>query len=321
MVRPASLLARLKHIPEREFENLVYDLAVACGLQNVSWRTPGPDAGRDIEGSFVRTDFSGSRDVENWYIECKRYSRSIDWPTVYGKLSYAQNHGVDFLLLASNAPISPRCRDEVNRWNAKVSRPKIRTWVGAELEGLLLAHQDICLKYGWTFAQTLHPITFMFLAENLARLVHAAYSRTDGDDYVEPALEAAATLAELLMIRISDAQVGGGFSFSPFDWGGDSFGWLRLENDVTWMVFDRCSLRFLFAFLRLITQSSALSVGERAQGELLVTFVNAHRACLDFEGPLRRFLAWTTLELEALPDAIVLRQRKRPHAGPAPSNS
>jgi hypothetical protein len=90
-----------------QFENLTYDLLQAAGLKRLVWRTPGSDGGRDIEGLYTAIDFSSYHYTQKWYIECKRYSSSIDWPTVWNKIAYADARKVDFLLLVTNSNPSP----------------------------------------------------------------------------------------------------------------------------------------------------------------------------------------------------------------------
>src|SRR5262249_18026984 len=94
----SGLVGALKKLPPGEFENLAYDLLFLSGVQNLRWRTPGADGGRDLEGEVAVIDFSGETFRQRWYIECKRYAKSVDWPTVYEKLTVALNHQADFLL-------------------------------------------------------------------------------------------------------------------------------------------------------------------------------------------------------------------------------
>lgn len=90
MKRRSTLVTRLKQLAPQEFENLACDLLFLSGLQNLRWRTPGADGGRVLEGEFSTIDFSSEHMVQSWYIECKRYSKSLSWPTVYEKLATVQ---------------------------------------------------------------------------------------------------------------------------------------------------------------------------------------------------------------------------------------
>jgi Restriction endonuclease len=85
-----------------QFENLTVDLLQVAGLKRLVWRTLGPDGGRDIEGFYTSIDFSNYYYTKRWYIECKRYSSSIDWPTVWNKIAYADARKANFLLFVTN---------------------------------------------------------------------------------------------------------------------------------------------------------------------------------------------------------------------------
>ena len=72
MAPRSSLVAELNKLDPQEFENLAYDLLFLSGLQNLRWRTPSADGGRDLEGTFSSIDFSGEHVTHKWYVECKR---------------------------------------------------------------------------------------------------------------------------------------------------------------------------------------------------------------------------------------------------------
>jgi hypothetical protein len=145
-----SLLAKLKSLSPRDFENLAFDLVASTGMQNLRWRTPESDGGRDLEGDLWSIDFAGDSRLQRWYIECKRYQAAIDWPTVYGKLAYAENHGAHYLLFITTSSFSPQCLDEVSRRNIRGSEPHIRCWAGHDLVPRLSLNSKIALKYALT---------------------------------------------------------------------------------------------------------------------------------------------------------------------------
>ena len=142
------LIESIKEMPPTSFENLVYDLASSAGLRNAVWRTPGSDEGRDIEGEITTIDFSGYYATTKWYIECKRYSTSVDWPTVWQKIAYADSHSADYLLIVTTAHLSPQCKTEISRWHADRRRPAIRVWDAANLEQMPVHRQ--CTDLGLT---------------------------------------------------------------------------------------------------------------------------------------------------------------------------
>ena len=152
MARKSSLtqLAKLKRLPPDVFEILTYDLLFLSGLRNLSWRTPSADGGRDIEGEFSVLDFSGETNIQKWYIECKRYENALNWPTVFEKLSIAENHNADYLLFVTTSNFSVPCRDEVERHN-RLRRVKIRIWPFYRLAHQLSIHGQVAVKYGLSF--------------------------------------------------------------------------------------------------------------------------------------------------------------------------
>src|SRR5215203_1454936 len=131
-----TMVARLKQMPPQEFENLTYDVLFLSGMQNLRWRTPSADGGRDLEGEFPVMDFSGENATQRWYIECKRYAASLSWLTVYEKVAVAENHNADYLLFVTTSNFSSPCRDEVQRHNLK-GGVQIRIWPFYRLDQLL----------------------------------------------------------------------------------------------------------------------------------------------------------------------------------------
>src|ERR1700685_4468966 len=111
-----SLLRTIDELPPREFENFAFDLLQMIGMTTVVWRTPGADGGRDIDATYHARDASGYVDRQRWFVECKRYATSIDWPTLWAKLAYADNEGADFLLLVTNSNPSPQCENQIAQW-------------------------------------------------------------------------------------------------------------------------------------------------------------------------------------------------------------
>jgi len=102
-----------------EFENFTYDVLSAAGVRGLTWRTPGADGGRDIEGHVSTLDFSGVESRQRWYFECKRYTNSLDWPLIYAKVAFADANGADFLLVVTNSNPSPACETQIATWNSE----------------------------------------------------------------------------------------------------------------------------------------------------------------------------------------------------------
>ncbi|NLF76283.1 MAG: restriction endonuclease [Chloroflexi bacterium] len=243
------------------FENVVYDLVCAAGLRNAVWRTPGADGGRDIEGEYSTVDFSGFHTVVRWYVECKRYDKAVDWPTVWGKIAYAENHEADYLLIVTTAPLSPQCKTEISKRNAKERHPKVRFWDASDLEQVLLRYPVVLVKHGVSNDSRLVAASFMSLAQHCSKVVQAAYGVSEFADHNNPPLEAAAALSELLTVRLRDAETVGRSSCSPFVLAADGYPWLKVADNASALGgFDRYGLRAMLTLIRHITPADELVV-------------------------------------------------------------
>lgn len=257
-----QLLDQLVKISPMAFENVSYDLLASMGLVNLIWRTPGADGGRDIEGDLYKLDFSSSFIKERWYIECKRYSGSIDWPTVHGKLSYANNHGADYLLFVTTATFSPKCRDEVKEWNLKNKTPQIRCWPGYELEERLPKFPKILLKYGLISATPIQAPAFLDLTMQIAKATSSALGRdsllTESGENKELVFSAA--LSELLLARMQQFDSKKMTFAEPLILPIDAFDWVNFASDK--YPFDRYAFRALLTLLHLVSKAQNIQVSK-----------------------------------------------------------
>jgi hypothetical protein len=246
------------------FENLVYDTVTALGLENAVWRTPGRDSGRDIEGVFPVSDLSGFRHLQRWYIECKKYASSVDWPTIHGKLAYAEAHAADFLLVVTTSSVSPQAVDELNRWNSKHRYPKVRVWNGYQLVQILEQMPEVQLKYGLAANSPAKAAASLFpLADMTLKFTQAAYNEAAFKQAVTPSIEAAAALADLSTRRFVQVQQGDTWGPEPFQ-KADYYEWLKVSNQALLQSFDRYVLRALITVYRCMAK--ARSVTARANG-------------------------------------------------------
>lgn len=195
----------LLELSSTEFENLTFDLVVSMGLKNVSWRTPGADGGRDIEAEEAVIDFSGMHTSKKWFIECKRYAGSVDWPTIYGKLSYADNHQADYLLMCTTSQFTPTAISQANNWNSQRRKTQIRLWPKQNLEHQLLSYPDVQLKYGLTGTPSSPGQTIVSIALALSKTVTTHYSNlVFSEKTPDLMLEAAKCFSELITQRMTD---------------------------------------------------------------------------------------------------------------------
>ncbi len=266
-----TLVEKLKALAPAQFENVVYDLVTSAGLRNAVWRTPGSDGGRDIEGEFVTTDFSGFSITAKWYVECKRYESSVDWPTVWQKIAYADSHNADYLLVVTTSALSPQCKTEVSTWNKNHRRPSVRCWEGSILDQILTHYPGILVKYGLAQDTKLVPASFMKLSQETSKIVQAAYGASEMQEWDNPALEAASAMSELLTVRIRDAETEGRIAKTPFILNMDRFHWLSVNGDPALLGgFDRHGLRTVLALLRHVT-GCTVATAELTQGVVRVT--------------------------------------------------
>lgn len=207
---------QLRELSAAEFENLIFDVIASRGAQAVTWRTPGADGGRDIECLVVHQDFSGAYVTQRWFVECKRYSRSVDWPTIYEKLSYAVSRDADVLLMCTSATFSVNATTEVEKWNADGRRPRIRLWPRHEIERQLVEYPDLRLKYGLSHSRSMPGKSMVTLALALSKAVSSHYSRLIfREEKTDRMLEAAQALSDMLLRRMDEIERYGQVSVPP----------------------------------------------------------------------------------------------------------
>jgi hypothetical protein len=199
MSQQKRLINSLKEISPTEFENLSFDLLLLCGLKNVTWRTPGPDAGRDIQGQSMAMDFSGHINIEEWYVECKRYKNSIDWPTVFKKLAYAENHEANYLLFITTASLSPRCKEEIQKRELRKVRPRIRFWDGPELETRIMRQPFLLLKYGFENSNEIWGESILPFISHISKSIQAGYGQQVLLGINNSAIEMSAAIVDLML--------------------------------------------------------------------------------------------------------------------------
>lgn len=239
-----------------QFENMTFDLLHAAGLKYLVWRTPGADGGRDIEGTFTSIDFSKYYQHDRWYIECKRYSNSIDWPTVWNKIAYADSRGADFLLLVTNSNPSPSCESEISVWNSGKRSPTVRIWRGYELEGILRNYPQVAAKYGMLGKSTEAELSLQSLMFEAMKLAQTSYVSHEIGASNVAALEANAALAELISARYSQIRTYGRIvaplsnalapNYEWLTWNGPADGW------------DEVGIRALLSMARYLTGSQGV---------------------------------------------------------------
>lgn len=261
----STVIDNLIALSATAFENLIYDLVVLLGLENCVWRTPGRDGGRDIEGFFPTIELSGYRSTQKWYVECKKYASTVDWPTVYEKLTYAVSNKADVLLMVTSSSLSPQAIDEVNKWNVD-RHPRIRFWNGFDLERLIGTQPILLSKYSLATRNVSYQTTSILPASLLAlKFTRAAYAASVFDQDGQSALEAAAALADLLLSRLTQSEKALAWGVEPFR-ASDLYPWIEVADSACLIPFDRRSLSALFCVLRAMLMTSRLTLVATAEG-------------------------------------------------------
>ncbi|WP_306589573.1 restriction endonuclease [Geothrix sp. 21YS21S-4] len=255
--------SKLLKLTPTEFENLIYDLMILNGLQNAVWRTPGADGGRDIEGQALSIDLSGNIEMQKWYVECKRYSKSIDWPTVYGKIAYADNHGADYLLLCTTTSYSPNCKTEISNWNRARRRPIVRVWDSVELERKISHESVLLIKYGLEFNDKIIESSIFSLTQFLTKVVQGLYGLLAIDPISSNflmSIELSAALSELISVRTESAKLGDCGNWKKFRLDKDLYDWCNVDPLVSLSGADCHGLRALLASIRYFNRSDTIKI-------------------------------------------------------------
>lgn len=290
------------------FENLVFDLLISRGMVNVVWRTPGADGGRDIEAATVVTDFSGTQSLVKWFIECKRYAGSVDWPTIYGKLSYAESHQADFLLLCTTAKFTPSAINQVENWNLARRGPKIRLWPLQELENQLKLEPDILMKYGLSVGSDVPGSSIVSLALTLSKSVGSVYSQAVFEGSRPPLmLQAAQSMAELLLRRMEDLAEARGIRpvFDSIDT--SSLDDLRVSAPVRSV--DELGLRALASYIIALTREPVSVTGTGRGMCTLSSTVEISSVLTRYRDAFSAIALWSDFEFSFDSHNIFLRQR------------
>lgn len=253
-----------------QFESMTFDIVTTLGLRNATWRTPGSDVGRDIEGNYFISDLSGQYQNQKWYVECKRYSTSVDWPTVWEKIAYAEAHSAHILLFVTSSSLSPQAVDQVRIWNESNKKPTIRVWGSTEIIAKLHIYPQIAKKYG--LKSDTEPKMDIFLP-SMDLLIRVTSSMSpDVGKISDEKLWLTHSISELISVRMLDINSGYGFSFKPHK-ADDYFEW-SVSPDCNLEKFDKYSTRALFAYLDFVMKDKP-KIKQISQSELAIELPRA----------------------------------------------
>ncbi len=270
------------------------------------WRTPGADGGRDIEASYTLTDASGAETNQRWYAECKRYSSSIDWPTVFQKLAYANNHKADYLLMISTSNPSPVCETEISRWNSD-NHLQIRFWRGYQLASRLRTHVNVATRYGLSESPSA-AVSLQSISLHGLKFSQAAEASYIAQHPAETALHAASAIANLVFQRTQDIEryQRAAFILTPWHSIPD---WVVPRSKIL-MPFDAAGIEAYIGTLRHVTAAAALSLSEYDGW----VHVDAQNSRLPISGSaastLTEIALWSEIEqVITSPSSVMIRSR------------
>lgn len=305
-------LDAISKLDPTDFENFAYDLLQSAGMRNMVWRTPGADGGRDIEGQALFNDLSGAITVQKWYVECKRYSTSVDWPTLWGKIAYADNHHADYLLLVTNNNPSPNCETQIATWNGQRKRPQVRVWRGYELDKIAQAYPAVATKYGLRDKSAPLDVEFLSLLMEVTKVAQASYSALEFECDPRPGLEVAAALAELISLRMAQVRDHGRISESDISSDLPAYDWVKWNGPVR--PWETAGIRaFLCAYRYFLVAEGVNVLGSGEETKLVPI---KHRGPLTpaVETSLRNIALWSDIEMRLLENelpSIGIRPRAR----------
>lgn len=285
-----------------KFENLTFDLLHAAGLKNLVWRTPGADGGRDIEGEFTSLDFSKHHQLQKWYVECKRYANSIDWPTVWQKIAYADSRGADFLLMVTNNNPSPTCENEIAIWNRQKKSVTVRIWRGYELERILKSYPQVAAKYGLLGKSVEAELSLQSLTFEAMKLAQSSYVARELDVSNELTLEATAALTELISLRYSQIRTYGRMIRQSGETV-PSYKWLSWSG--SWGDWDDAGMRAILTMARHLTGAASINA-DCSGGEVSIVLENPRFA---IDGPGEKafveIASWSDAEVVTIAESSI----------------
>lgn len=307
---PDDVYKLIGELNPRQFENLTYECLRALGMKNILWRTPGSDGGRDIEGSVFVTDIAGYEQGESWFVDSKRYAKSIGWPIVWEKLAYAESGGADVLLISTTSNPSPQCENEIANWNKAHKRPKIRFWRGYDLSNIVRSVPHVGVMFGLLPANNDRDVSLLPLAQLVSKLAGSAYTRV----YFSPSdlkpVETTAALSELFMERLRELREYGRPVAGEKVRNSFLFPWLTTSIDLA--EWEETPLRAALSFLTYEFHASA--AGLTADGDdLIVTLADTRPDCaggLPADRGLVSFWSRLRFEPTALPISWRLRREE-----------
>lgn len=117
------------------------------GFVNVQLRDGSSDGGRDIEAEYTSKMPDGMTERrENWWFECKKYSKGVPFDVIAGKIHRASGKRVNRFVVMSNMHLTPQCQDEISGIKNTLFCDII-DWTGLAFQDILFKYPHICDEF------------------------------------------------------------------------------------------------------------------------------------------------------------------------------
>lgn len=136
----------LLKLSDNEFEELCFELVLFLDFEKVRWRKGGADNGRDIQAELSSNSLLVDRYYEQWFFECKRYSKGVPPEQLNSKIAWADAEKPKHLVLF----ISSYLTNNARTWLDKIEVDKfykIHVLEGDQIKRLVLLFPKLVEKY------------------------------------------------------------------------------------------------------------------------------------------------------------------------------
>lgn len=137
------------------FEELCFDLLVALGATNVSWRKGSnssgspADQGRDIQCEWEIEELGGGKHREKWFVECKHHRDAVPPEKLQGAFAWADAEKPNVLLIVASGFLSNSTKNHIEaRIRNSGGGHRVLTWENKDLERMASRYPSILRKYG-----------------------------------------------------------------------------------------------------------------------------------------------------------------------------
>ena len=147
-------LTNIDALDETEFEELCFELLGELGFINVDWRkgtalsSSPADRGRDIVAQHERVDIDGTKHLETWFVDCKRYKKGVPPEKLQGLLAWANAERPNVALFIVSGFLSNPAKDYLHDYELNNRPPfRIKYWERPVLERLASGHEDLIRRF------------------------------------------------------------------------------------------------------------------------------------------------------------------------------